>query len=70
MTFTVYSKDGCPYCTKVVQVLQLACSAISSPALCRSQVFKIQKALAFAGFRQQYVVLVQSADHLRAAIES
>ena len=22
--FTVYSKDGCPYCTKVVQVLQLA----------------------------------------------
>ena len=24
MTFTVYSKDGCPYCTKVVQVLQLA----------------------------------------------
>ena len=24
MTFTVYSKDGCPYCTKVQQVLQLA----------------------------------------------
>jgi len=24
MTFTVYSKDGCPYCTKVEQVLQLA----------------------------------------------
>ena len=24
MTFTIYSKDGCPYCTKVVQVLQLA----------------------------------------------
>ena len=22
--FTVYSKDGCPYCTKVVKVLQLA----------------------------------------------
>tara|TARA_B100000427_G_C15510290_1_gene595845 strand:+ start:91 stop:369 length:279 start_codon:yes stop_codon:yes gene_type:complete len=22
--FTVYSKDGCPYCTKIVQVLQLA----------------------------------------------
>jgi len=22
--FTVYSKDGCPYCSKVVQVLQLA----------------------------------------------
>ena len=22
--FTVYSKDGCPYCTKVVQVLKLA----------------------------------------------
>jgi len=22
--FTVYSKDGCPYCTKVEQVLQLA----------------------------------------------
>ena len=22
--FTVYSKDGCPYCTKVVQVLELA----------------------------------------------
>ena len=22
--FTVYSKDGCPYCEKVVQVLQLA----------------------------------------------
>ena len=22
--FTVYSKEGCPYCTKVVQVLQLA----------------------------------------------
>ena len=24
MTFTVYSKDGCPHCTKVSQVLQLA----------------------------------------------
>ena len=24
MTFTVYSKDGCPYCTKVQQVLDLA----------------------------------------------
>ena len=24
MTFTVYSRDGCPYCTKVAQVLQLA----------------------------------------------
>ena len=24
MTFTVYSKDGCPYCTKVQQVLELA----------------------------------------------
>jgi glutaredoxin 3 len=24
MNFTVYSKDGCPYCDKVVQVLQLA----------------------------------------------
>ena len=24
VTFTVYSKDGCPYCTKVEQVLQLA----------------------------------------------
>jgi glutaredoxin len=24
MNFTVYSKDGCPYCTKVQQVLQLA----------------------------------------------
>jgi len=24
MKFTVYSKDGCPYCTKVQQVLQLA----------------------------------------------
>tara|TARA_R100001509_G_C4806709_1_gene194994 strand:+ start:131 stop:367 length:237 start_codon:yes stop_codon:yes gene_type:complete len=24
MTFTVYSKDGCSYCTKVIQVLQLA----------------------------------------------
>jgi glutaredoxin 3 len=23
MKFTVYSKDGCPYCTKVKQVLQL-----------------------------------------------
>jgi len=23
MKFTVYSKDGCPYCTKVEQVLQL-----------------------------------------------
>ena len=22
--FAVYSKDGCPYCSKVVQVLQLA----------------------------------------------
>ena len=22
--FAVYSKDGCPYCTKVVQVLELA----------------------------------------------
>ena len=22
--FTVYSKDGCPYCSKVVQVLELA----------------------------------------------
>ena len=24
MTYTVYSKNGCPYCTKVIQVLQLA----------------------------------------------
>ena len=24
MNFTVYSKDGCPFCTKVVQVLQLS----------------------------------------------
>lgn len=24
MNFTIYSKDGCPYCTKVEQVLQLA----------------------------------------------
>ena len=24
MTFKVYSRDGCPYCTKVEQVLQLA----------------------------------------------
>ena len=22
--FTVYSKEGCPYCTKVIQVLKLA----------------------------------------------
>ena len=24
MNFTVYSRDGCPFCVKVVQVLQLA----------------------------------------------
>ena len=24
MNFTVYSKDGCPFCMKVVQVLELA----------------------------------------------
>ena len=24
MKFTVYSKDGCPYCSKIKQVLQLA----------------------------------------------
>ena len=24
MSFIVYSKDGCPYCTKVIQVLKLA----------------------------------------------
>ena len=24
MNFTVYSKDGCPYCTKVQEVLELA----------------------------------------------
>ncbi len=24
MNFTVYSKEGCPFCTKVVKVLQLA----------------------------------------------
>jgi len=24
MVFTVYSKDGCPYCTKVEKVLKLA----------------------------------------------
>jgi glutaredoxin len=24
MRFTVYSKNGCPYCTKIEQVLQLA----------------------------------------------
>ena len=24
MNFAVYSKDGCPYCSKVVQVLELA----------------------------------------------
>ena len=24
MNFTVYSREGCPYCSKVIQVLQLA----------------------------------------------
>ena len=24
MNFTVYSKQGCPFCTKIVQVLQLS----------------------------------------------
>tara|TARA_B000000557_G_C20651015_1_gene390574 strand:+ start:144 stop:380 length:237 start_codon:yes stop_codon:yes gene_type:complete len=24
MNFTVYSKDGCPYCTKVCEILELA----------------------------------------------
>jgi glutaredoxin len=24
MNFTVYSKDGCPYCQKITQVLELA----------------------------------------------
>ena len=24
MNFTVYSKEGCPFCTKVVQVLEIA----------------------------------------------
>ena len=24
MNFTVYSRDGCPYCTKIQQVLELA----------------------------------------------
>ena len=24
MKFTIYSKDGCPYCTKVKQVLELS----------------------------------------------
>ena len=24
MNFTVYSREGCPYCTKVVQVLEIA----------------------------------------------
>ena len=24
MTYTIYSRDGCPYCIKVEQVLQLA----------------------------------------------
>ena len=24
MSFNVYSKDGCPYCTKVINVLKLA----------------------------------------------
>ena len=24
MTYTIYSRDGCPYCVKVQQVLQLA----------------------------------------------
>tara|TARA_R100000005_G_C4990223_1_gene197720 strand:+ start:1751 stop:1987 length:237 start_codon:yes stop_codon:yes gene_type:complete len=24
MKFTIYSMDGCPYCTKIVQVMQLA----------------------------------------------
>ena len=24
MNFTVYSKDGCPYCSKVVEVLRLS----------------------------------------------
>ena len=24
MNFTVYSRDGCPYCTKVIRVLELA----------------------------------------------
>ena len=24
MTFTIYSKDGCPYCTKIQKVFQLS----------------------------------------------
>lgn len=24
MTFTIYSKDGCPYCTKIERVLKLS----------------------------------------------
>jgi len=24
MTFTIYSKNGCPYCTKIEQVMRLA----------------------------------------------
>ncbi len=24
MTFTIYSRDGCPFCTKIYHVLQLA----------------------------------------------
>ena len=46
MNFTVYSRDGCPYCTKIQQVLQIA-------AL-RHVIYKLNRDFEREAFYQQF----------------
>jgi len=46
MTFIVYSKDGCPYCTKIAQVLQLA--------ECKHVIYKLNRDYTRSEFYQKF----------------
>jgi|TARA_B100000035_G_scaffold312143_1_gene323011 glutaredoxin len=46
MTFIVYSKDGCPYCTKIAQVLQLA--------ECKHVIYKLDRDYTRSEFYQKF----------------
>ena len=47
MNFTVYSRDGCPYCTKIQQVLQIA--------ELRHVIYKLNRDFDKESFYQQFV---------------
>ena len=46
MNFTVYSREGCPYCTKIQQVLQLT--------ELRHVIYKLDRDFDKAAFYQQF----------------